>query len=334
MENNGSHAPIVTTFAGLLAAIPALLGFTPHNSVVAVGFVGPRVLCVIRVDANPEATLAQAAVVLARHNADSVMLIAVAERGTAASDHALTVIANSRDAFTIRGIDITANVHTDAIAHGASWLDHETGEAGLIDDPTLSPATTATIMEGRAVRDSRDAIADSYTPTTSDWIIGDATDEAHRTAAEQGADHFAATTLAELVAVTTTNEQPSLDLAARAGILITENVEARDAMLSIGRYPAAIDVTAAIARQTAGQPRIEALTVAGYAAYVRGDGAAANIALDAAETEADAHHLERPRLLGLLRAAVEAGITPTQLAEIGNAGTTLMTDRFGVELPE
>ena len=102
------------------------------------------------------------------------------------------------------------------------------------------------------------------------------------------------------------------------GILITSHVALRDAMLGLALdHPqAAADLWTHLARQLRGQPRAEALTVAGVCYCLLGDAVRAGIATDAALDEAERRHVAAPRLAHLLLSALHAGIPPKQISSI------------------
>ncbi len=134
------------------------------------------------------------------------------------------------------------------------------------------------IMSGRQTSSSRAEIEARYREDTAADM-----DAARDAAAEQGED-FARNTITEIAAVVRNFEVPSLDLAARAGLCAAADPHHRDAMIGIVRISpqAAADAFGTIAAHLRGNYRVQVLTLAGLAAYVDGDGAAAGIALEAA----------------------------------------------------
>ena len=92
---------------------------------------------------------------------------------------------------------------------------------------------------------------------------------------------------------------------------------------------AAADAFGTIAAHLRGNYRVQILTLAGLAAYVDGDGAAAGIALDAASAIAVDPSLTT--LLKLLDASRTAGIKPEAIAELATIGVEVARS-MGIDL--
>lgn len=308
----------ISTATEIVTAVPALLGFIPQRSVVAILLDGAKVVCAVRVDAGMDQLAAQLLPVAEKHAVDSLLLIAVADAPN--YDQALATLEAIRATLATAGVETRRALHTAATEQGAEWTDIETGERGVVDNPSTSPANLKRVIEGQSFVASREAIEDIYAPTE-----GDPTAEINRARAIariQGRDSFAHTTITELAALVTDRQTPSAELAARVGVMMADDVEARDIVLglAINSPIEAHDAVAAIARHLNGIERAEALTVAGYFAYVAGRGPDAGIAFTAAENAAAAAGEVPPRLLDLLNRALSSGMTPAQIRSLGDAG--------------
>ena len=317
----------LATAADTLAAIPALLGYTPDNSVVAItladnGNGSHDVVTAARIDAHQaEAGADNVATPLSRHTVDgrpvtAVILAAVAD--TAHAGAALIGLDAIRDAFTARGIRTIRALHTYSLTAGTTFTDLDRFTDGTIPDPDTTPLAAALTARGAVIAASRADLEARFTPTTE---IPESL--ALAAAATMGAD-FLPVTFDELAAVIHAREIPSADLTARVGLaLATGHAEVRDAFMAMHIHgdADAADAFTRIAAPLRGTARANALTIAAYFLYCTGDGAAARAALEAAERTAHRADLTLPRLAGLLSAALAAGMEPTQVQGIGRVIT-------------
>ncbi|MDJ0109686.1 DUF4192 family protein [Rhodococcus erythropolis] len=220
-----------------------------------------------------------------------------------------------------RGIHSIRTLVAESLEIGAEWFDTNGEESGRTADPILPEVSMNRIMSGRQTSSSRADIEARYREDT---------DAARAAAAEQGED-FARNTITEIAAVVRNFEVPSLDLAARAGLCAAADPHHRDAMIGIVTISpqAAADAFGTIAAHLRGNYRVQALTLAGLAAYVDGDGAAAGIALDAASAIGVDPSLTT--LLKLLDASRTAGIKPEAIAELATIGVEVARS-MGIDL--
>ncbi|MGW9567058.1 DUF4192 domain-containing protein (plasmid) [Prescottella equi] len=308
----------ISTATEIVTAVPALLGFIPHRSVVAILLDGAKVVCAIRVDAGMDHLATQLLPVAEKQAVDSMILVSVADAQH--TDQSLATLEAIRATLATAGVETRRALHTAATEQGAEWTDIETGERGVVDNPSTSAANLNRLIEGRSFVASREAIEDIYAPTEVDPTAE--INRARAIARIQGRDSFARTTITELAALVTDRQTPSAELAARVGVMMADDVEARDIVLglAISTPIEAHDAIAAIAHHLTGIERAEALTVAGYFAYVAGRGPDAGIAFAAAENAAAAAGDVPPRLLDLLNRALSSGMTPAQMRTLGDAG--------------
>lgn len=319
------HRMSLDTAADTLATIPALLGHTPENSVVAItladnGNGSHEVVTAARIDADQaEAGADNVATPLSRHTVDgrpvtAVILAAIAD--TTHAGAALIGLDAIRDAFTARGIRTIRALHTYSLTAGTSFTDLDRFTDGTIPDPATTELAAARTAAGGVIAASRADIEARFAPTAE---IPEAL--ALAAAATMGAD-FLPVTFDELAAVIHAREIPNADLTARVGLaLATGHAEVRDAFMAMHIHGDAADAFTRIAAPLRGTARANALSIAAYFLYCTGDGAAARAALEAAERTAHRADLTLPRLAGLLSAALAAGMEPTQVQGIGRVIT-------------
>ncbi|QSE87023.1 DUF4192 domain-containing protein [Rhodococcus koreensis] len=324
----------LSTATDVLAAIPAMLGFVPVQSIVAIlfgesesdGTTVTRVILAARYDADTEVSSIayQLSGIAARENATGAILTAVVA-GPGAST-ALDNMAMVGDGLEAHGARVVMSLHTAEITTGAQWINLETLERGAVTDPSTSEVTAHVVAEGRSVETTRAALAARY------GIAAEADPRAAaESAAEQGED-FPRTTITELAAVVQGRETPSADLAARVGLLAAINPALRDALLSLAHYGAA-DAHAAmllVANQVRGVARVQTLTITGMFAYLDGRGAEAGIAFDAARDAAETAPETHTGLLDMLEIAIQDSIRPDAIARLVTIGVEV-AEKLGVE---
>jgi hypothetical protein len=320
----------------IVAAIPALLGFTPSQSVVGLILVGNKVAAVMRVDPEGTApkrrvTAEQFANAALQNEAHTVLLLAIAE-GEVVGEVLRTLDA-IREALDFAGIDNPRPLHVPRIEAGQPLTDLDGDLDGVCTDPTTSAVHAYLVTKGRVIESNRDALGAVYAQGVT---VGTADMREARTIAHRmGADPFTRMVLTDLHDVVTGGETPSSGLASRVGLLFPLHVVARDAALGLALSDArrAHEVMAAIARQLDGIARSEVLTVAGYFAYVGGDGPRAGVAFDAAFDAVSGHPANPPRLLCLLSTALRSGLSPEHLRDLADSGHEQAT-KLGVEFPK
>lgn len=326
----------IGTPADLVAAIPALLGFYPTQSVVGLILSGSKVAAVMRVDVAGTAPerdhRAKDFVNVARQNeAATVLLVTIAE-GKIVGD-ALRTLDAIRLALDIAGIDNPSPIHVPKIEAGQPLTNLDRDRDGLCADPTTSAVHALTIATGTAVESSRDALCATYAQGVT--VGTNHMREARTIAFKMGSEPFARMVLKDLHDVVTGSGTPSATLASRVGLLFPLHVIARDAALglALSEPHRAHDVLAAIGRQLDGIARSEILTVAGYFAYVGGSGPRAGIAFDAAYEAVSDHPANPPRLLELLSTALRSGLHPDHLRDLAEAGHEKAIE-LGVDFPK
>ncbi|OZC62794.1 hypothetical protein CH267_00075 [Rhodococcus sp. 06-621-2] len=314
--------------ADILGAIPALLGFTPENSVVALALAQAEpgsyiVVAAMRIDAvHAEAAAEQLAAAARRQDVDgapvtAVILAAIADPAYAGA--ALIGLETIRGAMAVADIDTIRALHAYSLTAGTIYTDLDRNTDGIVPDTSTTDVAMHRAIElGAPIAANRAELTARFTP-------GDAIPEslALAAAATMGED-FLPVTFDELAAVIGAREIPSADLTARVGLaLAADRVEVRDAFLAMtvhGDIDAA-DTFHRIAARLRGTGRAHALTLAGFFYYLTGDGATASMAIDAVETDAAREGRTVPSFAALMRRALDAGMPPKMLASIGDAIT-------------
>ncbi|WP_341514501.1 DUF4192 family protein (plasmid) [Rhodococcus qingshengii] len=298
----------LTTATDVLAAIPAILGFVPTDSVVMVALTEDGTLAfVARTDAQHAASVENFRIAMPQSNVAMVIWIVVGTGPIAAAglDH-IEQAQRELDTLGVRSVRtlVTASLEADA-----EWFDINGDESGRTADHTVSDTTMARMLQGRHTSSSRDEIESRYNEheTVADM------DAAHAAAREQG-EEFGPTTIAELAEIVRNIHVPSPELSARVGLCAATDPHHRDALIGVItiNQAAAADAFTTIAAHLRGTYRVETLTIAGIASYVAADGVAAAIAFVAAR-RTDA----RPsNLLDLLETSLANGVNPEMIAEL------------------
>ncbi|MBM4473658.1 DUF4192 family protein [Rhodococcus hoagii] len=299
----------ISTATEIVTAVPALLGFIPQRSVVAILLDGAKVVCAIRVDAGMDHLATQLLPVAEKQAVDSMILVSVADAQRKHRSVAGDPRGDPCDPGNRRSRDAPSAPHGRNRA-GCRVDGHRERRERCSRQPEHDGSEPQSPHRGPELRRaSREAIEDIYAPTEVDPTAE--INRARAIARIQGRDSFARTTITELAALVTDRQTPSAELAARVGVMMADDVEARDIVLglAINAPIEAHDAVAAIARHLTGIERAEALTVAGYFAYVAGRGPDAGIAFAAAENAAAAAGEVPPRLLDLLNRALSSGMT-------------------------
>lgn len=321
------HPITLSTAADTLAAIPALLGFHPENSVVIIALAKnargvQEVVVAMRVDAHhAEPAAAQIAATTARQQFEgtpvsAVVLVAIADVEHAGA--ALLGIDALEAELAHRNITTDRAMHAYTLTAGAIFTDLHGNEDGIVPDPATTDYAMALAVEGTVIARSRQDIAARFAPGTEipEFL-------ALRAAATMGED-FLPVTYDELAAVIGAREIPSADLTARVGLaLATGQLEVRDVFLSMAvhGHTDAADTFTRMAARLRGTARAHALSLAAFFLYCTGNTAATALAIEAVEATADTASIPVPSFTALVRRALNAGMAPDMVASIGDAIT-------------
>ncbi|WP_107985436.1 DUF4192 domain-containing protein [Rhodococcus sp. OK519] len=337
----------------LISAVPALLGFHPHRSLVAICLTGTSVGAVMRHDlrlgeaALMRVVLEQFTAVAVREGADRILIVMVDDRlpdrpeARHLERHAEIVTAFG-DLLEQSGIGIAATHLAARIEAGAPWTDLSGAVGGRLPDPTASRVALAQVLGGRAIRASREELEAVLAPVPAAEqeriavLIDDARERescgemmARNAADPTSVDRQGLERVLARIAQTASGENAAPEEYAEL-VLALESPRVRDALLalSIGEHAdAAEQLWIALSRALPDPERAEPLALLGFSAYVRGDGPMAGVALYEA-LAADPCH----RLANLLDDALQSGIRPDVLRELADVGHETATE-LGVRLP-
>ncbi|MCT7659530.1 DUF4192 domain-containing protein [Mycobacterium deserti] len=320
----------------LIAALPAVLGFVPENSLVLVTVDRGEMGCVMRVDLSDALAdeVGHLAEVAAAAGPDAAIAVVIDEDGFTCrmckEQHRL-LAATLADALAEHGIELLAVHVVDRVAAGGRWhCADNCGSAGTIEDPAASPLAAAAVLDGRRLYARRAdlqaviAVSDHVRSAALARIIATAADD--RSDADAGSDVEAAMAAAAHVA---NGEQLTDDVLARLACALTD-LRVRDTLyaLAVGERSEQAEALWAELSRTLPEPsRVEALVLLAFSAYARGDGPLAGVSLDAA-LHCDATH----RMAGMLDTALQSGMRPEQIRELAVTGYRL-ADQLGVRLP-
>lgn len=323
----------------LIAAIPAVLGFVPEQSVVLVTIERGALGCVLRVDLSEDVldSVDQLAEVAAANRPERAALFIVDAEGASCrmcqeSHHELAELA--AEALETHGVELVSAHVVDGIAAGGRWYCADgCGSEGLVDDPASSPVAAEAVMGGRRLYASRAELLELITVTDAARVdrvrerigdleqgLGRRTDAAARASVEHA--------MATATRFSTTGVIAEDDIARLACALT--NTMVRDTLYALAvcsTSEQAEALWALLARELPAPWRSEALVLLAFSAYARGDGTLAGVSLDAA-LEVDQGH----RMAGMLDRALRSGMRPDQIRELARTGYRL-AKKLGVDLP-
>ncbi len=341
----------------LIASVPALIGFRPHDSLVLIalgGASGRRVGLTLRIDLPPPEQVRDAAeyavTSLLADVVDGAVVVVIgtsAGPGPARPDVAAAVV----DALEDRGVTVHAVVGVDRILAGAQWRCYEScGCRGVLPDPRATAAAVTAVAQGRVVLADRSELQRLVEP-------GDAERVRHRellligvadralAGRDPGADGDAMSlavveaALADAGAGTLVLDDDRVVALAAALVRPTVRDAALERSAPAGSLPTtggpagagAETLWAALCRELPDPEAAEAAALLAASALMRGDGALANVALDRAEQSWPGH-----RLAGLLRSVASLGLRPAQVRAglLGGAGPTAAAGPTGAGGPD
>lgn len=323
------HRVRLTDPAELIAAVPHLLGFHPRDSLVVVALDGRRLGLTLRADLPPpgeEDLLAEQVVLpLLRQRPTAVLLLVVGgPPGPDGDVPGRAVIDAVDDALANEGVGVEHAVWTAGTQPGALWRCHDDpGCGGAVDDPAVSALAAATVAAGVVTFGSREELAALLAPDPPEVLarrasLFEAADAEHPLRPEAAARH--ARDLARLHADAARGELALDDEAVVAAASALCDHLVRDSCLgwSVGEEAAAAEqLWLALVRAVPGTARAEPAALLACTAYLRGDGALAGLALEAALAASPEHALAR-----LLRAALDDGLPPGLLRSVARDAAT------------
>lgn len=336
-DNKTTHDKIrirLSAPGDLLASLPQMMGFRPVNSVVLLADTGPggkeigrRLRCDLPPEEHTAATAEQLVESITKDSPGSVVMAIVGTGepvGKGSLPHRALVTAVRRE-LAARGVDQPAAYWVPEIREGAQWAcydhDHCGGE---LPDPRSTLAAAAAVRLGMVTFGSREELArliladnELLLRARAQLIDAKVRDLGFGTAAAWSEHRGFAAVRDALRAADSGLLALSDDQIAEVGLALAD-VRVRDACLATALPPdsdlalAAARLWQALSRALPPPERTEALCLAGYAAYIAGNGTLAGMALEAA-LDTDSSHT----LSGLLMRALENGLAPDMLHELG-----------------
>jgi hypothetical protein len=308
----------------LVVAVPALIGFRPRDSLVAVGVRSPdsTVVCTLRVDladvAGSVAARRHIARVLANQGCDELFLVVVGGRRSRQGPPRRRLVCALRDECATIGLPVRAAVWAAEVALGARWACYgECGCDGALPDPACSSVTAATVASGRVVYGDRAELerlvapGDARASARRASLLERRLNEAERIG-KPPADASACAALVERWLGEAAAGPPRLaDDDVVALCLALADPVIRDFALGFALGPraaAAERLWLALVTAAPDPEAAEAAVLLAHCALMRGDGALACVALRRAQQAWPGH-----RLSTLFQAALDSGANPAEL---------------------
>lgn len=344
----GLMSPLTPDFelnrpGALIAALPAVLGFVPENSLVLVSLDRGELGAVLRVDLSGELAgrtghLAEVAAAAAPEAAIAVIVNDEGAHCPQCNDEYRQLCAMLAEVLLENNIELLAAHVVDRVARGGHWhCVDECGAGGAVDDPSASPLAAAAVLEGRrlyARRADLQAVIAVDDPDRSAALAGRLQRQSARRAAAHRKDPAGCArrdvkrAIAAASRVCGGQSLSDTELAALGCAL--DDAQVRDTLyaLAVGEKAGEAETLwASLARALPAPWRVEALVLLAFSAYVRGDGPLAGVSLEAA-LRCDPEH----RMAGMLDTALQSGLRPEQIRELAASGYRL-AKRLGVRLP-
>lgn len=347
---------------GFIAAVPAMLGFTPARSlVVAVLRAEPgladtaAVDVVARLDFDSPGRMETGQMVervlgiCVRHNAVAVLALIVDDRATAPTARHRGVRGRRHrelvDALDRRllaeGVPLAGAWAVTRIAPELAWwsvLGRK--RSGAQPDPAASLVTLGHVLDGRPVRGSRDELTavvavdvDGLAAVTKVFEAAVAAAQHRLAGAVRRGDpnsYSRAAVRKVLWQIANIESGVELEAAELAEVAVAlRDPIIRDVMFALAPGDHAMAAEALWVRLTHCLPdpdRAEAAALLGYSAYVRGDGSLAGVALQAALASDPEHTMAQ-----LLDTALQSGMRPERLCRLAETGREAAAD-LGIDL--
>jgi hypothetical protein len=312
----------IRTPGDLIAAVPHLLGFEPAESLVICAHRGPRgneVGVCIRTDIPPPESYRDLAeqlkIPILRSNAGSVtvLLVCAAEGGPPDPLPYRGQVTAITEVFSAAGIVVDHTMWTPKIADGSPWWCYDTKECnGTVPDPHATELAAATVATGTTTYRSRDEMRATLEPADRRLLAA----RAKRIAAALGQrpDIARARKLVDDVftdikeGTFTLDEDRIVDLAVALTHGTVRDSCLRPEVVKLGSDIE--DLWLELTRATPAPYRAEPASLLAVMTFLRGDGALAGVAVDAA-LEANPEHW----LSILLRRSMDLGLPPSGVRE-------------------
>lgn len=285
----------IRDMAGLLAFVPALVGFTPERSLVVMFLAGHRVAMTMRADLDGAnvAQLVATTLRAARQSAAEELVIAAYMPNV--SEVTRAIVCDLAAGIELESIDDEPPLRVLGLAAVGrdGWCELDPWEPGA---PPLRPLAELEehamraqgVYEGRVVAASRDEVAarvkpDSEERSTTFEVVAEAVVLALPTLSDHDAAQLMTDHLDEVEGLATGAAIDEVSLA-RMMVLLAHPAARDAAMLRIDRDNALVWVAAwsRVVRVSGGWVACAALFLTGVAAWQAGDGALMNCCADAA----------------------------------------------------
>lgn len=335
----------------VLAAVPHLLGFIPADSLVLLGLhtTGDTATfgLTLRLDLPPpEHRRALVEYVatgpLIRRGVTGVIVVVAgtgtAEHGppgdppperSAAGDHAevpqLELIALLRDGLAEAGIEVLHELWTDRLEAGGSWRCYDDPVCGgRIPDPKRTALGAAMAASGSVTFDSRQELQRLVAPeseqTLARWSarLSGMVEDAEREPAGGGVHRDVAVALAG-IRRTAAGEALTEDDQLRILLALSDH-RVRDLCLGVALGDSAMaaeQLWLSLVRKAPEPEVAEVAALLAFSAYLRGEGSLASVALERVEAGRPEHALG-----GLLRRALDTGVSPKEMADMAKDAMT------------
>lgn len=340
-----THRPdYVLNYPGaLIAALPAVLGFVPENSLVLVSVEGGGLGSVMRVDLSEELVdrvehLAEVAAAADPEAAIAVIVDAEGARCPSCNEDHRELCTLLAEELSRHGIALWAAHVVDHVALGGRWHCVDgCGSAGVVDDPSASPMAAAAVLDGRRLYPRRadlQAVIAVDDPARSAGLAAAveqqaaAREAAHRADAAACCRRDVENAMAAAARVANGQSLSEVELAELGCALIDTQVRDTLYALAVGENAGEAEALWAVLARTLPQPwRVEALVLLAFSAYARGDGPLAGVSLEAA-LRCETNH----RMAEMLDTALQSGIKPEHIRELALTGYRL-AKQLGVRLP-
>ncbi|MDO3085221.1 Uncharacterised protein [Mycobacteroides abscessus subsp. abscessus] len=322
--------------SALIAALPAMLGFIPEDSLVVVTLADGLIEAVLRRDLrdldNPEHAAFEAlAAVLGPGPADAVIAVVISP--VLDELEAGDIIRRLAKHLEYHGVSLIAGHVVDRVGAHGWWQCYDgCGAGGPVDDPQCSPLTAAAVLAGRTVHRRREDLVALIAPTdtTRTAALAVSLRRPFQGPCDTAAADRRAVNRVMRTACRAAEFRPlsNREILAIARSLMALRVRDTLCALAVGALAADVErLWLALSRLLPPPWRAEALVLLGFSAYVRGDGPLAGVALDAA-LMAQADH----RLGQLLMSALLSGMRPDEIGTLADTGYRIAHE-LGISLP-
>ncbi|BBX97350.1 DUF4192 domain-containing protein [Mycobacterium lacus] len=340
-----THAPDfeLNRPGALIAALPAILGFVPEDSLVLVSVDGGQLGSVLRADLSTELAdrigdLAELAAAAEPEAAIAVIVDAEHAHCPACNEEYRQLCSTLTTALARYDIVLWAAHVVDRIARGGQWHCADgCGSAGVVDDPSASPLAAAAVLDGRRLyprrADLQAVIAVDDRARSTQLALALERQAAARELARRADPAGCSRRDVENAMVAAARVADGVPLCdaelAELGCALAD-VQVRDTLyaLAVGETAGEAEALWAVLARVLPRPwRVEALVLLAFSAYARGDGPLAGVSLEAA-LRCDPDH----RMAGMLDTALQSGLRPERIRELAATGYRL-AKRLGVRLP-